>query len=92
MEKELASLKELGVTTFSARAGGGSDHMSFERAGVPGFMMIQEVAEYRFTHHSQADTLDRAWEADLIQGAQVMAIAALRIANLEELLRKKEGQ
>jgi hypothetical protein len=86
LEPELAALKGLGVTDFSSRAGGGSDHASFARVGVPGLLMRQEVAEYRFTHHSQADTLDRAWEQDLIQGAQVMAVLATRIANLDNLL------
>jgi hypothetical protein len=87
-EGELASLKDLGLTDFEARAGGGSDHMSFDRVGVPGFALKQEVATYRFTHHSQADTLDRAQESDLIQGAQVMAVSAMRIANLGELLAR----
>jgi hypothetical protein len=86
LEKELASLKELGLTQFTPRVSGGSDHASFDRAGVPGFMFMQERAGYGFTHHSQADTFDRAREADLIQGAQVMSVAALRIANLPELL------
>lgn len=86
LEAELASLKELGVVDFQARALGGSDHASFESAGVPGFLFRQEMADYRFTHHSQADTLDRAREADLIQGVQVMAITALRLANREALL------
>jgi hypothetical protein len=44
------------------------------------------MAEYRLTHHSQSDTLDKAHEADLIQGAQVVAVAAMRIANLPSLL------
>ena len=39
-----------------------------------------------FTHHSQSDTLDKAKEADLIQGAQVMAVTGLRVANLPSLL------
>lgn len=90
LETELNSLKELGLTDFTVPSGGGSDHVSFEKAGVPGFALKQEVATYRFTHHSQADTLDRAQEADLIQGAQVMAVTALRIANLEELLSRQK--
>jgi Zn-dependent M28 family amino/carboxypeptidase len=86
LEKELASLKELGVTEISTRSAGGSDHMSFERERVPGFMFRQDPAEYRLTHHSQSDTLDKAREADLIQGAQVMAVLATRLANRDELL------
>jgi hypothetical protein len=88
LESELVALKALGLTDFTSRAGGGSDHMSFARAGVPGFALKQEVATYRFTHHSQADTLERAQEPDLIQGAQVMAVSAMRIANLDTMLSR----
>jgi len=84
------SLKEIGLKDFTTRPGGGSDHVSFAKAGVPGFALKQEVATYRFTHHSQADTLDRAQELDLIQGAQVMAVSAMRIANLQDLLAREK--
>ncbi|MCS6977814.1 MAG: M20/M25/M40 family metallo-hydrolase [Gemmatales bacterium] len=90
MERELVSLKELGVNEISTRSMGGSDHLSFESAGVPGFMFRQDPVEYRLTHHSQSDTLDKAREADLIQGAQVMAIMAVRIANLDDLLPREK--
>jgi len=86
MDKELVSLKDLGVTDINLRSMGGTDHLSFEQAGVPGFAAQQDMAEYRFTHHSQSDTLDKAKEPELIQGAQVMAIAAMRVANLPALL------
>jgi hypothetical protein len=86
LEKELTSLKEVGMTDINLRGMGGSDHMSFERVGVPGFAVQQDWAEYRFSHHSQSDTLDKAHESDLIQGAQVLAVTALRVANLPKLL------
>ena len=35
-------------------------------------MFQQDPAEYRLTHHSQSDTLDKAREPDLIQGTQVI--------------------
>jgi hypothetical protein len=90
LENELASLKPLGMTDFASRSGGGSDHMSFQRAGVPGFALKQDVTTYfLFTHHSQADTLDSVREADLIQGAQVTAVAAMRIAGLDALLTRE---
>jgi carboxypeptidase Q len=85
-EEEMASLKEIGVKEINTRNIPGSDHMSFEREGVPGFMFHQDFAEYRFTHHSQSDTVDKAHEADLIQGAQAMAVTAVRVANLPNLL------
>ncbi len=92
LAKELASLKDLGVTTFDNPFIGGSDHNSFDRAGVPGLMFRQEVAGYRLSHHSQADTLDRAIEGNLIQGAQVMAVAALRLADREALLPRDKPE
>jgi carboxypeptidase Q len=86
LETELASLKELGVKELCGRGFGGSDHMSFDRGGVPGCAFNQEIAGYRFGHHSQADTMEMVREDDLRQGVQVMATAALRIANMDRLL------
>jgi hypothetical protein len=88
LEKELAPLKDLGLKEFNVRGmfAGGSDHASFESVGVPGLLCQQDPAEYRLTHHSQSDTLDKAREPDLVQGTQVMAVAALQIANLPSLL------
>jgi carboxypeptidase Q len=86
MERELVSLKEVGFKEITLREMGGTDHLSFEAEEVPGFAMSQDMAEYRLTHHSQSDTLDKAKEGDLVQGAQVMAVTALRIANLPEML------
>src|SRR5579864_3061868 len=79
-------LKELGVVEITPRPLNGSDHQSFEGANVPGLVFRQDPAEYRLTHHTQTDTLDKAREPDLIQGAQVMAIMAARIANRDLML------
>jgi hypothetical protein len=92
MEAELASLKELGVADIKADPMFGSDHQSFEGAGVPGFMFRQDPAEYRLTHHSQSDTFDKAREPDLIQGAQSMAVIAMRLANREEMLPRTKKE
>jgi Zn-dependent M28 family amino/carboxypeptidase len=83
-------LKDLGVSDISLRSMAGTDHMSFEQAGVPGFALRQDMAEYRFTHHSQSDTLDKARAPDLTQGAQVMAVMAMRVANLPTLLPREK--
>ncbi len=71
--------------------GGGTDHFPFHRAGVPGFACNQEPDEYRLTHHTQSDTFDKAKEPNLIQGAQVMAVTAMRVANLPDLLPRRES-
>jgi Zn-dependent M28 family amino/carboxypeptidase len=83
----------VGLADINTRGMGGSDHMSFEQAGVPGFAFQQDPAEYRLTHHSQSDTLDKAREDELVQGAEVMAVIGLRVANLPKMLpRDKPAQ
>ncbi|MBM3982290.1 MAG: M20/M25/M40 family metallo-hydrolase [Planctomycetes bacterium] len=90
LDPELVSLKGLdGWVGLDAGRLRGSDHESFDDKGVPGFACRQENDEYRLTHHTQADTFDKAREPNLIQGAQVMAVTAVRIANLPDLLPRK---
>jgi carboxypeptidase Q len=92
MEAELQSLKDLGVQKLCTSGFGGSDHATFDRVGVPGCAYHQEIAGYRFGHHSQADTLDLAREPDLLQGVQVMGITALRLANRDGLLPRSPAK
>jgi len=89
LDKALGPLHEVGVLEFSLRSMGGTDHLSFDQAGVPGFYAIQDPVDYNRTHHSQSDTFDRAREDDLIQGAQVLAIFAYNVAQLPDLLPRK---
>lgn len=92
LDRELASLAPLGFTGVTVQSSGGSDHISFEQAGVPGFACRQDMDEYRLTHHTQSDTFDKAKEPNLIQGAQVMAVTALRIANLPDMLSREKKE
>jgi Zn-dependent M28 family amino/carboxypeptidase len=89
-ERELSTLRSLGLTEFRRAGAGGSDHASFDRAGVPGLIFVQEPAGYFLSHHTEADSLDLLREADVIQGAQVMSVAAMRIANLDEMLPREK--
>mgnify|MGYP000950771064 CR=1 FL=1 len=89
LDRELVSLKNLGFTGVTLRSMGGTDHLSFEAANVPGFACQQDIDEYRLTHHTQSDTFDKAKEPNLIQGAQVLGITAMRIANLPTLLPRE---
>ncbi|AMV28456.1 Aminopeptidase S [Gemmata sp. SH-PL17] len=90
LEPQLESLKAIdGWKGLDIAGMGGTDHLPFESAGVPGFACKQDMDEYRFTHHTQSDTFDKAKEPNLLQGAQVMAVTAVRVANLPELLPRK---
>jgi carboxypeptidase Q len=87
---ELESLKSVGFEGVIAESSGGTDHLPFEAAGIPGFPCRQDIDEYRFTHHTQSDTFDKAKPENLVQGAQVLAVAAWRIANLDQLLTREK--
>jgi hypothetical protein len=92
LDPELATLKD--VPAWDGTDLGflfGSDHQSFDSAGVPGFACRQEIDEYRLTHHTQTDTFDHAKGPNLVQGSQVMAVAAVRIANMPEMLPRERG-
>jgi carboxypeptidase Q len=90
MDRALYPLAEsTGLVETSLRSEGGSDHVPFDRAGVPGFWCVQDPADYDKTHHSQADTLDRVRWDDLLEGAQVLAVFAYNVAELPEMLPRK---
>jgi len=88
----LAKAKEIGLAEPSLRTEGGSDHVPFDDAGVPGFWCVQDNADYDKTHHSQADTLDRVRWDDLTEGAQVLAVFAYNVAQLPDLLPRKPAK
>jgi Zn-dependent M28 family amino/carboxypeptidase len=88
----LAKAKEIGLVEPSLRTEGGSDHVPFDEAGVPGFWCVQDNVDYDKTHHSQADTLDRVRWDDLTEGAQVLAVFAYNVAQLPELLPRKPAK
>jgi carboxypeptidase Q len=88
----LAKLKEIGLVEPSLRSEGGSDHVPFDEAGVPGFWCVQDIADYEKMHHSQADTLDHVRWDDLTEGAQVLAVFASNVAELPEMLPRKPAK
>lgn len=75
------------ATVPTIRPRGGSDHVSFIRAGVPGFFWTQRGrATYRTTHHTQYDTFETVVPEYQKHSAIVIAIGALGTANLDYLL------
>ena len=90
-EAWLAPFHDLGATTISIRNTGGTDHLSFDQVGLPGFQFIQDEVEYeRMTHHSNMDVYDHAVPADLMQASAVIASIVYHAANRPDLLPRKE--
>jgi hypothetical protein len=86
----IAPLKDLGVTTITNRNTGGTDHLSFDAVGIPGFQFIQDNLDYESrTHHSNEDTVERLQPADLKQIAVVEAIFVYNAAMRDQMLPRK---
>jgi Zn-dependent M28 family amino/carboxypeptidase len=86
----IAPIKDLGVTTLSARNTGGTDHLSFDAVGIPGFQFIQDSLDYESrTHHSNQDVYERLQPADLKQIATVEAIFVYNTAMRDQMLPRK---
>ena len=86
----MRDLGDLGVTTVGRRSTRGTDHLSFDEVGLPGFQFIQDRLEYNSrTHHSNMDFYDRVPRDDLQQMAVVAAVFAYRTAMLDERLPRK---
>src|SRR3984893_11741066 len=89
VDRVLAPLKELKLLEPTMMHMSGTDHLSFNEVGVPGFWALQDGAEYNKTHHSQSDTFDKVWKDDLNEGAQVLAAWAYNTAQLQEMLPRR---
>ncbi len=86
----IAPLKDLGVTTITMRNTGGTDHLSFDAVGLPGFQFIQDPLAYESrSHHSNMDTYERLQPGDLAQLATVEAIFVYNTAMRDEMIPRK---
>ncbi|MGI8639162.1 MAG: M20/M25/M40 family metallo-hydrolase [Pyrinomonadaceae bacterium] len=77
----------LGVINSRGLGLGGSDHTSFNQAGLPGIGVLQDPIEY-FSHtwHTNLDTYERIIEDDVKKSAVVTAAAVYALAMRDELL------
>ena len=82
--------KDLGMTTLSMRNTGGTDHLSFDAVGIPGFQFIQDPIEYETrTHHSNMDVYDRLQSEDLKQISVIVASFVYDAAMRDQMLPRK---
>ena len=80
----------LGMTTLTIRNTGGTDHLSFDAVGLPGFQFIQDELEYDSrTHHSNMDVYDRLQAEDMMKNAVIVASFVYHAANRDQLLPRK---
>jgi Zn-dependent M28 family amino/carboxypeptidase len=78
------------MNTLTMRNTGGTDHLSFDAVGIPGFQFIQDPLEYETrTHHSNMDVYDRLQPEDLKQMAVIVASFVYSAAMRDEMFPRK---
>jgi Zn-dependent M28 family amino/carboxypeptidase len=86
----LSPFTEMDASTITESNTGGTDHLSFDALGLPGFQFIQDPIEYDTrTHHSSMDVYDRIQVEDAKQASVIMATFAYNAAMRDELLPRK---
>ena len=82
--------RSIGMSHINAGNTGGTDHQSFDGAGLPGFQFIQDEVEYdSMTHHTNLDSYERLQPEDMRRNATIAAAFAYLTANREERLPRK---
>lgn len=86
----LAPLKDLGILgamTTRSRQRGGTDHTSFNAAGLAGINVLQDPIQYQaYTWHTNLDTYERIVEDDVKKSAIAIAATVYHLAMRDEPL------
>jgi Zn-dependent M28 family amino/carboxypeptidase len=78
------------MATLTMRNTGGTDHLSFDAVGIPGFQFIQDPIEYGTrTHHSNMDVYDRLQADDLKEAAVIVASFVYNAAMRDQMFPRK---
>jgi hypothetical protein len=86
----LAPFRDMGASTLTISNTFGTDHLSFDAIGLPGFQFIQDEIEYDSrTHHSNQDVFDRIQGDDMKEAATIMAAFIYNAAMRDEKLPRK---
>jgi carboxypeptidase Q len=86
----LEPFRDLGAATLTISNTGGTDHLSFDGVGLPGFQFIQDPVEYDTrTHHSNMDLYERLQADDMKQASVIMAAFLYNAAMRDEKLPRK---
>jgi carboxypeptidase Q len=92
VKKFASSLQALGKLDVDNEVEFGTDTGPFTLAGLPGINLNQDSPDYKYTHHSPVDTLDKVQPDILDRNATVMALAAFWIADQPERLASPWSQ
>ena len=81
---------KLGASTLTLQNTSGTDHLSFDAIGLPGFQFIQDEIDYNTrTHHTSMDVYDKVIEADMKHNAVMTAAFVWIAANRDAKFPRK---
>jgi len=87
LESWIEPLRDLGVIGISGEQDGGSDHIAFEKLGIPTVPSKQDPLDYdAVAHHTNMDVVDRVESEDMKQAVAVMAWMLFRASNAPEMM------
>ncbi|MGQ9621221.1 MAG: M20/M25/M40 family metallo-hydrolase, partial [Bacteroidales bacterium] len=75
-EEWMKPFTDMGFSTITIRNTSGTDHLSFDGAGLPAFQFIQDPIEYGRGYHTVMDTYERLVFSDLRHNAIITAAFA----------------
>jgi len=86
----LKPFNKMGASTLTLQNTSGTDHLSFDAIGLPGFQFIQDEIDYNTrTHHTSMDVYDKVIEADMKQNAVMTASFVWLAANRDAKFPRK---
>ncbi len=86
----LMPFADMDAKTITLSNTGGTDHLSFDGIGLPGFQFIQDEIEYDTrTHHSNQDNFDRIQADDMKQAATIMAAFVYQTSMMDGKIPRK---
>ncbi|HEY6951606.1 MAG TPA: M20/M25/M40 family metallo-hydrolase [Bacteroidota bacterium] len=86
----LAAFGDPTAQTITISNTGGTDHLSYDAVGLPGFQFIQDPIEYETrTHHSNMDVFDRVQADDMKQASTMMAFFLYEAATRDAKFPRK---
>jgi hypothetical protein len=87
LESWIKPLRDLGVIAISGKQDGGSDHIAFEKLGIPTVPSKQDPLDYdTVAHHTNMDVADRLQPEDMKQAVTALAWMLFQAANAPEMM------
>lgn len=87
--KWTALFNDLGMNTVSIRSVGSTDHVPFDRAGLPGFQFLQDRSG-QGTGHTNLDFFENLVREDLVKNSVIMASFVYLSAMMDEKMPRKQ--